>query len=379
MSLLDSYSRRGYVERRIAEALVAQEETARVAQTAMLENAVPRHAILPLREWCRQAYSPDYAVSSTFAVVTIAHIELLHFPAPQDATSLGWITEAHRAVDSVIDSCVYVTKIKTAGTSVLLGGPFHVAADEGFGDDGRSSAQTLAAATVADVIFVAKSLVQLGARLRAGVHVGAAAGAVLGTERLSYDVVGEAANTARFIGKALGSSKKLDKLARVVGSAQHPVGADDGHCCVPLRAGGTLLGISRGALEALRILHRPPSPGAPTTADVGPIAASPASSEAGADGGWDKTTVTFARRLLPAASSRDSNATTTNPSSLRGTAPDPSTEELLDVDFACAPVVLANRDAGDDADDVAIYIADRVLNNCTQQPPTSTGANSPRW
>jgi len=226
-ALAERFARRAFVERRLVETLIAQQRAARAAQTAMVRAVVPADIVRPLQVSLAAGGCNMNAVVAHYDRCAIAGIQISppfdvadkqqhtpssssHFPsrvslpssrpgasfrlggatAPSESlaakpmsshvATTAWLVDVHRALDAVLGSVSVVEKVKTIGDTALLWAPLP--------DDCEAS--YLAGACIAELVFVVQSLHQLSAVVAAAVHLGPVTGAVLGTERLSFDVTG---------------------------------------------------------------------------------------------------------------------------------------------------------------------------------------------
>ena len=104
------------------------------------------------------------------------------FAQQTNAALAVWLNEAHCSVDKVLADYPAIDKIKTVGEMVLLAGPFDESKDSSLA--GR---QLIAA--ICDIRHAIGGI-------QAGCHVGELVGAVLGMERLCFDIFGDAVNVA---------------------------------------------------------------------------------------------------------------------------------------------------------------------------------------
>jgi class 3 adenylate cyclase len=206
---LDVFSRRSFVEQRLADALAERKEEAKRAQATMLESIVPRHTIPLLREWLRQDFDPSKSIVKEFPLVAVCFLKLVRhkpcefphpFPLPShpdvslgQRENFGWLIDGHKRLDTLLDQCTTVDKIKTIGPIALLAGPFY--------DDGATLPEGVEHATnvakaMTEMMMVARRAADAGLAVVGGVHVGPVVGAVLGTQRLCFDIFGDTVNTA---------------------------------------------------------------------------------------------------------------------------------------------------------------------------------------
>ena len=95
---------------------------------------------------------------------------------------LLWLRRAHVEVDAVLARYDAIDKIKTIGDIVMIAGPFRE--------------KQFTAADAAEQMMCAISQLRKVATVQGGVHVGEVVGAVLGTNRLCFDIFGDVVNTA---------------------------------------------------------------------------------------------------------------------------------------------------------------------------------------
>jgi hypothetical protein len=198
--LSEKYSRRAFKERRIAEALLDQQRAATRAQLGVLRSLVPSEVVRPLRQWCAAGCSPVSAVTLTHKEAALVALRLVPLPGCGDDGQQqppATVFDAHRTIDALLERCRVLEKVKTAGDTVLAWRP--VAGCESLllpqlsGCD-EPVTQTVCASLVAELLFVAEALHNMGWGARVALHIGPVVGAVLGTQRLSLDLLGPAAD-----------------------------------------------------------------------------------------------------------------------------------------------------------------------------------------
>ena len=100
---------------------------------------------------------------------------------PAELEETDWLAPAHVAVDAVLKKYSAIDKIKTIGELVMIAGPFN-------------TSHSICEAT--DQMLAATAEIRSIAGVQAGMHVGEIVGAVLGTNRLCFDIFGDTVNTA---------------------------------------------------------------------------------------------------------------------------------------------------------------------------------------
>ncbi len=106
-----------------------------------------------------------------------------HSAAVAGADPSAWLFDAHTRIDAAIaDENGAFDKIKTIGDKVMIAGSFSE----------QSDTRTAGVA----MVRCARRLRDQGLRLHAGFHLGEVMGAVLGTERLCFDIFGDSVNVA---------------------------------------------------------------------------------------------------------------------------------------------------------------------------------------
>ena len=182
--IMERRYRRQFLDYRVAQHFRDKQEQRNEEQRAVLEAIVPNHAIEPLMHWFQAGMKREETVSNTYDCVCVAFVELLPRDANNPVPAEDWLGAAHTAVDEIIKQDKYsaVDKIKTIGSIVMLAGPFEV----------RHC--TLREATV-QMIGMINDFRNV-TPLRAGIHCGELVGAVLGSNRLCFDIFGDTVNVA---------------------------------------------------------------------------------------------------------------------------------------------------------------------------------------
>jgi class 3 adenylate cyclase len=188
---MEKLHRQSFLDTKIAAFFTQQQQLRADEQVALLQTAVPEHVIPDLLVWMAADLDPKNSIKRVLPRCVVAFVKL--YPRQMTAASAGalgstaWLIDAHRAVDEVIDRhCSVVDKIKTIGDIVMLAGPFteELTASE--------DAQRRAVCELLDAIGNIRRVVPV----RAGLHVGEAVAAVLGTSRLAFDIFGDTVNIA---------------------------------------------------------------------------------------------------------------------------------------------------------------------------------------
>jgi class 3 adenylate cyclase len=190
---LERGSRQTFLSYRVADFYVRERERAVAEQTALLERIVPVHVVPELMAWMQQELAPEESIVQVVPAAAIAFVRMFAPPEvpnmngeAQDATH-SWLVGAHEKVDDTLRPFTAFLKIKTIGDCFLLAGPFGEAAARSDVGVARAAMELLEAITL---------LKGQGMELQAGLHVGDAVAAVLGTSKLAFDVFGDSVNVA---------------------------------------------------------------------------------------------------------------------------------------------------------------------------------------
>ena len=238
--------RQQFLEEQIALFYSRERERMAMQQRVLLETVVPAHIIDDLMTWMSNGLDPSTSIARVLPEIVIAFVKLSHkgsrtsahlpggsvnhhdhppphhsildtiaaapqtVPPSQGATGVSlfapqplfdvnaddegnaeaaaaadgtWIIGAHGAIDSYLERFPSVSKIKTVGDIVMIAGPL---------------VASIPLARAVDDMMGAVSWMRCSPSvdIQAGIHVGEAVAAVLGTTRLAFDVFGDVVNTA---------------------------------------------------------------------------------------------------------------------------------------------------------------------------------------
>ena len=175
------------------------------ARQVLLETVVPAHVTAPLQHWIGALHmDPAQSIARAYDNVSVAFVEMRPVSHTSAAGDAGhWLTAAHARIDEVLAgadgaSAAFpaVVKVKTIGSQIMLAGAFELE----LYDAGVAASQLLLAvsAIVAAVGDVGGGAGASHQRLQvaAGLNSGPVVGAVLGLNRLAFDVFGDTVNTA---------------------------------------------------------------------------------------------------------------------------------------------------------------------------------------
>uniref|UniRef100_A0A7S1PU12 Adenylyl cyclase n=1 Tax=Neobodo designis TaxID=312471 RepID=A0A7S1PU12_NEODS len=182
-------NREGFIEIRRAQALSRQLRAAATTRQAMLFGVVPPHVAGPLRRWLARGDTKTICFSESRTEVAVCVVVLRAIASAEDRGASEFVS-AHAAVDALVAHCAHLQKVKAVGRRVVLAGPFDESRSFDTHDD--HGPLTGGAAAVADAIHVIHALRGLGAIDSGCIAVGPVVGAVVGRDRLSYDVYGSA-------------------------------------------------------------------------------------------------------------------------------------------------------------------------------------------
>ena len=209
------YRRQLHAER-VAQHLTGVIKTQETARLALLESVAPSHVIAPLQKWISPevAMDPLQSIHQDYPAISVAFVKMYHRDASIELTD--WLLDAHRRVDELLatgDFPAFI-KIKTIGNAVLLAGCF----DESHSVSPQESASQLTEA----VRHMINDFKMRNVILHAGLHHGPVVGAVLGLNRLAFDIFGDTVNTA--------SRTLTSGVASCLGEEHHDTLSSIAHC-----------------------------------------------------------------------------------------------------------------------------------------------------
>jgi class 3 adenylate cyclase len=140
----------------------------------------PRHTIVKKLDSVAVGFVKFYApvsLDDNLSVVDLSTVDMSNSVAVED----GWLQESHIEVDRILKRYPSFDKIKTMGDSIMIAGPFH---------------PQFTVETAADEMLAAVWELRTISTIQVGLHVGEIVGAVLGTNRLCFDIFGDTVNVA---------------------------------------------------------------------------------------------------------------------------------------------------------------------------------------
>ena len=195
MFVIEKQYRRQFLERQVAQHFEASHAQRRMQRAGVLKAIVPAHVIDPLMLWMGDGMDIHKSMVETYDRLCVGFIKL---SAPTGHASDGsvdgenlfngihrekheWLTVAIAAVDKILQKYPAVVKIKTIGENVMIAGPL----------DAKYTV-----AQMADQALAAVSELRSLTTITVGFHCGPIVGAILGTNRLCFDIFGDSVNTA---------------------------------------------------------------------------------------------------------------------------------------------------------------------------------------
>ena len=221
--IMEKQYRKQFLESRVAKYFEDKQEQRNKEQAALLASIVPHHVIDELMVWLGSGMDTEKSIVRRFSAICVGFVKLhpseevkasLSMASPvktvpasssafggEEASTtdqspklsvnvddddcipgdLDWLRPAHIAVDDILKKYAAIDKIKTIGDLIMIAGPF---------------SEDRCVEEAADQMVAAASEIRQLATIQAGIHYGEIVGAVLGTNRLCFDIFGDTVNTA---------------------------------------------------------------------------------------------------------------------------------------------------------------------------------------
>jgi len=244
--------RKAFLEQRVREYNVAEQQRREQEQRVLLESIVPTHVIPALQQWMLTGMRLKDTVRQAYPLAAVGFIKLLPPPSsspsafasstrkllavtpgatdvvgtvveeggdsppaspasPVSDASTLWVYEAHLTVDRVLAYFPSFDKIKTIGDCVMIAGDFRPPPAEADAANGTGAVALQARPPTAgaidraahDMLCAVAFMLHPPASapwdplsLKAGFNTGDVLGTVQGTSRLAFDVFGDCVNVA---------------------------------------------------------------------------------------------------------------------------------------------------------------------------------------
>ena len=189
--------RRQFLEHQVAQHFNRKHAQRHEQLASLLKTIVPAHVIDPLMLWMGEGMDTKKSMVQSYDMICVGFIELSAPTSAEHSQEDGpitgetagdshdehhvWLIAAIQAVDKILQKYPAVVKIKTIGEKVMLAGPF---------DPQYTVAQA------ADQAIAIVSELRFLTSISVGLHCGPIVGAILGTNRLCFDIFGDSVNTA---------------------------------------------------------------------------------------------------------------------------------------------------------------------------------------
>jgi class 3 adenylate cyclase len=162
---------------------------------SIVESTAPAHVIGHMVRMMSKPFKErGYAMTLPHVTVCFLKITLQNQQSNDtDLEAYRNVHGVHTSIEETLNSFPKAIKIKTVGSMLMVAGPLLP----------KSTTDDVVSATEDIVTFARRAIDnhhdrgdQLGLNLRCGVHSGALQAAILGTNRLTYDIFGDTVNTA---------------------------------------------------------------------------------------------------------------------------------------------------------------------------------------
>lgn len=200
--------REEFLEQRAASYYASIRESQISVQEAMLDSMVPPFIISSLMSWLDVDLDPQQSIVKDYKSLVVCFVQFSpepvlptkksedspfantwpglnresgndNFSSAKDLAT--WVIETQKKAEAHIEHFAAITKIKTIGDVVLLAGPF----TEDHSVEDAAEGMVRCTFTLSQI-----------ARVKSGTHVGPVVGGIMGTSRLTFDIFGDAVNTA---------------------------------------------------------------------------------------------------------------------------------------------------------------------------------------
>ena len=179
--------RRSFLEAQVAHHYTLVQQTQVEGQASILSSLVPTFVLSDLMAWLATDLHPGKSIVIHYDHLCVGFLRLdpatvagvVDFDDQDDVAAARGVMALQQTADAVFARLRCIVKIKTIGDIVLLAGPF----DDRFGVELAAAELTVASVQLRSHVY------------KAGLNVGPAVGAVMGTARLCFDVFGDTVNT----------------------------------------------------------------------------------------------------------------------------------------------------------------------------------------
>jgi class 3 adenylate cyclase len=197
LTLIDKLYRRQFLEERVSLYYRANQEKRVLEQRDLLESVVPSHVVNDLMVWLHTDLDPSQTIAKKFDSVAVGFVKFCGPISPGDEVRVedltddsitkvvvvedAWLQQSHIEADRILKRYPSLDKIKTIGDCIMIAGPFR---------------PQFTVETAADEMLAAAWELRTISTIQVGMHLGEIVGAVLGTNRLCFDIFGDTVNVA---------------------------------------------------------------------------------------------------------------------------------------------------------------------------------------